>query len=157
NVEKKITPWPSPSKSTGARTALMSTMTRRCSGSCATYWGMTGTKFGCEMALCGACTVHIDGVAAAPVSPLSTAVDCGTVVNPETVQAQIQSGIIFGITAALHGEITLKNGRVQQSNFDSYQMLRINEAPAIEVSHRSEFRTAGRNGRNAGPRSSSQR
>jgi isoquinoline 1-oxidoreductase beta subunit len=61
------------------------------------------------------------------------AVDCGTVVNPDTVRAQIQSGVIFGITAALHGEITLKNGRVQQTNFHNYQMLRINEAPAIEV------------------------
>jgi isoquinoline 1-oxidoreductase beta subunit len=61
------------------------------------------------------------------------AVDCGTVVNPDTVRAQIQSGIIFGLTAALRGEITLKDGRVQQSNFHDYQMLRINEAPAIEV------------------------
>jgi isoquinoline 1-oxidoreductase beta subunit len=61
------------------------------------------------------------------------AVDCGTVVNPDTVQAQIQSAIIFGITAALHGQITLKDGRVEQSNFHDYQMLRINEAPAIEV------------------------
>ena len=61
------------------------------------------------------------------------AVDCGTVINPDTVQAQIQSAVNFGITAALHGEITLKDGRVQQTNFDSYQMLRINEAPAIEV------------------------
>ena len=61
------------------------------------------------------------------------AVDCGTVVNPDTVQAQIQSGIIFGITAALYGEITLKNGRVEQSNFDTYQMLRMNEAPITEV------------------------
>jgi isoquinoline 1-oxidoreductase subunit beta len=61
------------------------------------------------------------------------ALDCGTVVNPDTVQAQVQSAIIFGITAALHGQITLKNGRVEQSNFDSYQMLRMNEAPAIEV------------------------
>jgi isoquinoline 1-oxidoreductase subunit beta len=61
------------------------------------------------------------------------AVDCGTVVNPDTVQAQIQSGIIFGTTAALYGEISLKNGRVEQSNFDTYQMLRMNEAPAIEV------------------------
>jgi isoquinoline 1-oxidoreductase beta subunit len=60
-------------------------------------------------------------------------VDCGTVVNPDTVRAQIQSAIIFGITAALHGEITLRNGRVEQSNFDTYQMLRMNEAPAIEV------------------------
>jgi isoquinoline 1-oxidoreductase beta subunit len=61
------------------------------------------------------------------------AVDCGTVVNPDTVQAQIQSAIIFGITAALHGKITLKDGRVEQTNFDTYQMLRLNEAPAIEV------------------------
>jgi isoquinoline 1-oxidoreductase beta subunit len=61
------------------------------------------------------------------------AVDCGTAVNPNTVQAQIQSGIMFGVTAALHGAITLKNGRVEQTNFDSYQMLRMNEAPAIEV------------------------
>jgi isoquinoline 1-oxidoreductase beta subunit len=61
------------------------------------------------------------------------AMDCGTVVNPDTVQAQVQGAIIFGITAALYGEITLKNGRVEQANFDSYQMLRIDEAPAIEV------------------------
>ena len=53
--------------------------------------------------------------------------------NPNTVQAQIQSGIVFGTTAALYGEITLKNGRVEQGNFDTYQILRINEAPAIEV------------------------
>jgi isoquinoline 1-oxidoreductase subunit beta len=61
------------------------------------------------------------------------AVDCGTVVNPDTVRAQIQSAIIFGITAALYGQITLKDGRVEQTNFDTYQMLRMNEAPAIEV------------------------
>jgi isoquinoline 1-oxidoreductase subunit beta len=61
------------------------------------------------------------------------AVDCGTVVNPDTVRAQIQSAIIFGITAALHGEITLKDGRVQQTNFDTYQMVRMDEAPAVEV------------------------
>jgi isoquinoline 1-oxidoreductase beta subunit len=61
------------------------------------------------------------------------AVDCGTAVNPDTIRAQLQSGVVFGITAALHGEITLKNGRVEQSNFDTYEMLRIDEAPAIEV------------------------
>jgi isoquinoline 1-oxidoreductase beta subunit len=61
------------------------------------------------------------------------AVDCGTAVNPDTVRAQIQSAIIYGATAALYGEITLKDGRVEQSNFDTYQVLRINEAPAIEV------------------------
>ncbi len=61
------------------------------------------------------------------------AIDCGTVINPDTVQAQIQSGIIFGATAALYGEITLKDGRVEQTNFDTYQMLRMNETPTIEV------------------------
>jgi isoquinoline 1-oxidoreductase subunit beta len=61
------------------------------------------------------------------------AMDCGTVINPDTVQAQLQSGVIFGTTAALYGEITLKNGRVEQTNFDTYQMLRMNEAPAIDV------------------------
>ena len=61
------------------------------------------------------------------------AVDCGTVVNPDTVEAQIQSAINFGITAALYGKITLKDGRVEQSNFDNYQILRMNEAPVIEV------------------------
>ena len=61
------------------------------------------------------------------------AVDCGTVINPDTVQAQIQSATIFGITAALHGQITLKDGRVEQTNFDTYQLLRMNEAPEVEV------------------------
>jgi isoquinoline 1-oxidoreductase beta subunit len=61
------------------------------------------------------------------------AVDCGTVINPDTVQAQIQSGIIFGATAALYGQVTLKQGRIEQSNFHDYQALRMNEAPAIEV------------------------
>jgi len=61
------------------------------------------------------------------------AVDCGMVVNPDTVEAQIQGGIIFGITAALYSEITFKDGRVQQSNFNDYPMLRIDQAPLIEV------------------------
>ena len=61
------------------------------------------------------------------------AVDCGQVVNPDTVRAQLESGVIFGITAALYGAITLKDGRVEQSNFDNYRMLRIGEAPKIEV------------------------
>src|ERR1700687_2049363 len=60
-------------------------------------------------------------------------VDCGTVVNPDTIRAQIQGAIMFGVTAALYGEITLKGGRVEQANFDTYQILRINEAPAVEV------------------------
>jgi isoquinoline 1-oxidoreductase subunit beta len=77
--------------------------------------------------------VEVSKNGAVRVRRVVCAVDCGTVVNPDTVQAQIQSGIIFGATAALYGEITLKEGRVEQTNFDTYQMLRINEAPAIEV------------------------
>jgi isoquinoline 1-oxidoreductase beta subunit len=61
------------------------------------------------------------------------AIDCGTIVNPDTVKAQMESGIIFGITAALWGEITIKDGRVEQHNFHDYQMLRFQEAPVIEV------------------------
>ncbi|SEF15378.1 isoquinoline 1-oxidoreductase, beta subunit [Rhizobiales bacterium GAS191] len=61
------------------------------------------------------------------------AVDCGIVVNPDTVRAQIESAIIFGVTAALYGAITLKEGRVEQTNFDTYQILRMNEAPGVEV------------------------
>jgi isoquinoline 1-oxidoreductase subunit beta len=61
------------------------------------------------------------------------AVDCGLVINPDTVRAQMEGGIIFGLTAALKTEITLKNGRVEQGNFHDYQMLRIFEAPEIEV------------------------
>jgi len=61
------------------------------------------------------------------------AVDCGSVVNPDTVQAQVQSAIMFGITAALFGQITLKDGRVEQSNFHDYRALRMNEAPVVDV------------------------
>jgi isoquinoline 1-oxidoreductase beta subunit len=61
------------------------------------------------------------------------AIDCGLAVNPDGVIAQMESGIIFGLTAALYGEITLEEGRVMQSNFHDYPMLRLHEAPAIEV------------------------
>ena len=77
--------------------------------------------------------VEVSRDGAVRVRRVVCAVDCGTVVNPDTVRAQIQSAIIFGITAALYGQITLKDGRVEQTNFDTYQMLRMNEAPAIEV------------------------
>jgi isoquinoline 1-oxidoreductase beta subunit len=77
--------------------------------------------------------VDVSKQGAVRVRRVVCSVDCGTVVNPDTVQAQIQSAIVFGITAPLYGEITLKNGRVEQRNFDTYAMLRINEAPVIEV------------------------
>jgi isoquinoline 1-oxidoreductase beta subunit len=67
------------------------------------------------------------------VHRIVSAVDTGIVVNPDTVVAQLQGGLIFGTTAALYGEITIEKGRVQQSNFHDYRMLRIDQTPAIEV------------------------
>lgn len=61
------------------------------------------------------------------------AVDCGMVVNPDTIMAQMESGIVYGLTAALKGEITIKNGRVEQSNFHDYPLLRIDEMPEVDV------------------------
>lgn len=61
------------------------------------------------------------------------AVDCGQMVNPAIVESQIESGIVFGLTGALWGEITLDRGRVRETNFDRYRLMRLNEAPVIEV------------------------
>lgn len=61
------------------------------------------------------------------------AIDCGLAVNPDQVRAQMEGGIVWGLTAALYGEITLERGRVQQSNFHDYPMLRIHETPLVEV------------------------
>jgi isoquinoline 1-oxidoreductase beta subunit len=61
------------------------------------------------------------------------AIDCGKIVNPDTIAAQMESGIGFGLSAALYGEITFKNGRVEQSNFHDYPIVRIDEMPAVET------------------------
>jgi isoquinoline 1-oxidoreductase beta subunit len=87
--------------------------------------------FGTFMAQVAEVEVAKDG--AIRVTRVVCAVDCGMVVNPDTVRAQVQSAVVFGITAALWGEITLKDGRVEQGNFGDYRVLRIDEAPAIEV------------------------
>jgi isoquinoline 1-oxidoreductase subunit beta len=87
--------------------------------------------FGTYMAQVAEVEVSKDG--AVRVRRVVCAVDCGTPINPDIIRAQIEGAIIFGVTAALYGEITLKDGRVEQTNFDSYQILRMNEAPAIEV------------------------
>lgn len=61
------------------------------------------------------------------------AIDCGPIVNPDTVRAQLEGGAVFGLTAALFGEITFENGRVKQGNFHDYPMLRMHESPSIEA------------------------
>jgi isoquinoline 1-oxidoreductase beta subunit len=67
------------------------------------------------------------------VERIVCAVDTGIAVNPDIVRAQVEGGAIFGITSVLYGRITVAHGRVQQGNFDTYPVLRINEAPRIEV------------------------
>ncbi|MCE8034875.1 xanthine dehydrogenase family protein molybdopterin-binding subunit [Halomonas sp. MCCC 1A11057] len=76
-------------------------------------------------------TVEEDG--SYRVDRVVCAVDCGVAVNPDVIKAQMEGGIGFGLAAALHGEITLEEGVVQQSNFHDYEVLRINEMPAVEV------------------------
>lgn len=67
------------------------------------------------------------------VEHVTCAADCGLIVNPASAEAQIVGSIVYGLAAALHGEITLSRGRVAQSNFHDYPLLRISEAPPIEV------------------------
>lgn len=67
------------------------------------------------------------------VHKVTCAIDCGWAVNPDTVEAQVESGIIYGLTAALYGEISIENGRVAQNNFPDYEMVRMNDAPQIDV------------------------
>jgi CO/xanthine dehydrogenase Mo-binding subunit len=162
--------------------------------------GLTGTKYGCCIAQCGAGTVHVDGratrscvlpVSAVLNSEITTieglsldtvaqkanwgkampkgsaqglaihecfgslvgqvaevsvsrrgevrvervvcAVDCGHAVNPQTIGEQLESAVVYGLTAALYGQITIDKGRVVQSNFDDYQMLRMHQMPEVET------------------------
>jgi isoquinoline 1-oxidoreductase beta subunit len=67
------------------------------------------------------------------VDRVVVAIDCGQVINPDTVIAQMEGGVAFGLTSALYDEITIENGRVQQSNFDNYPVLRIPDMPKVEV------------------------
>jgi len=89
------------------------------------------TAFGSFIATVAEAEVDANGEVR--VRRMICAVDTGIVVNPDTVVAQLQGGLIFGLTAALYGNITIAKGRVQQSNFNDYRMLRINETPQIEV------------------------
>jgi isoquinoline 1-oxidoreductase subunit beta len=85
---------------------------------------------------------------------VTSAVDTGIAVNPDTIVAQLQGGLIFGLTAALYGEITIERGRVQQSNFNDYRMLRIDEVPKIDVHVIKSFENPGgigETGATAGP------
>ncbi len=77
--------------------------------------------------------VSVDESGHVRVHRVVCAIDCGRVVNPDNVAAQMESGIVFGLTATLKAETTLEDGRVQQSNFDDYPLMQMNEMPQIEV------------------------
>lgn len=77
--------------------------------------------------------VSVDAKGEVTVHQVVCALDCGKVVNPDTVKAQMESGIAFGLSAALYGAITLKKGRVEQGNFDSYPLVAMNAMPKVEV------------------------
>jgi isoquinoline 1-oxidoreductase beta subunit len=87
--------------------------------------------FGTYMVQVAEVSVAPDG--AVQVHRVVCALDCGQVINPDGVAAQIEGGVVFGLSAALWGEITLDKGRVQQSNFGDYRVMRMNESPTIEV------------------------
>jgi len=88
-------------------------------------------SFGSYVAYVAEVSVESDG--SPRVHRVVGAVDCGQVVNPAIIKAQIQGAAVFALSAALYGKITFRDGRVQQSNFDDYQVLRMDECPEVEV------------------------
>jgi isoquinoline 1-oxidoreductase beta subunit len=92
------------------------------------YHATFGVTHVCEVA-----EVEADSRGNVRVRRVVCAVDCGKVVNPGNIKAQMEGGIAFGLTAALKAEATLENGRIQQSNFHDYPILRMDEMPLVEV------------------------
>jgi isoquinoline 1-oxidoreductase beta subunit len=88
-------------------------------------------SFGSYVAEVAEVSVKADG--SVKVHRVTCAVDCGQTVNPAIVKRQMESGIVFGLTAALYGKITVKDGRVEQSNFHDYPMLRMADMPQVDV------------------------
>ena len=87
----------------------------------------------CESICAQVVEVSVSDAGAVRVHRVISAIDCGHVVNPLTVELQTQSAVVFGLTAALFGEITIADGRVQQSNFHDYKMLRMADMPRVET------------------------
>ena len=77
--------------------------------------------------------VSVDQVGKIKVHRVVCAVDCGIVINPKIVEAQMESGVVFGLTATLKSAITIRNGQVEQANFDDFPILRMDEMPVVEV------------------------
>lgn len=86
--------------------------------------------FGSYVAACADVTVDRDGDLS--IDRIVAATDCGTAVNPQQIEAQIEGSFVYGLSAALYGEITFKNGQVQQDNFHTYPSMRIKDMPEVE-------------------------
>lgn len=86
--------------------------------------------YGSYVAACAEVSVSDAGVL--KIHRIVAATDCGNVVNPQQVEAQIEGSFVYGLTASLYGDITIKDGRVEQENFDTYQMMRMDEMPVVE-------------------------
>jgi isoquinoline 1-oxidoreductase beta subunit len=94
--------------------------------------GIAGCRFG-DTYVAHVAEVSIDGDEKPRVHRVVSAIDCGFAVNPDNVRAQIEGGINFALTPVLSGEISVREGAIEQSNFDTYQVLRMKDAPDIEV------------------------
>jgi isoquinoline 1-oxidoreductase beta subunit len=89
------------------------------------------TAFGSHIAGCAEVSVSADGKL--KIHRIVAATDCGHAVNPQQIEAQVEGSFVYGLSAALYGEITIKDGRVEQENFDTYNVMLINEMPVVET------------------------
>jgi len=89
------------------------------------------TAFGSHIAACAEVSVSDDGKL--KIHRIVAATDCGYAVNPQQIEAQVEGSFVYGLSAALYGEITVKDGRVEQENFDTYNVMRIDEMPVVEA------------------------
>ena len=87
--------------------------------------------FGSYTAACA--EVSVSDAGALKIHRIVAATDCGHAVNPQQIEAQVEGSFVYGLTAALYGECTVKDGRIEQTNFDSYQMMKMDEMPAVET------------------------
>jgi len=88
-------------------------------------------SFGSIVAQVAEVSINPDGTVR--VHRVSCAIDCGRTINPDAANSQAESGVIFGLTAALYGEITIENGQVMQNNFTDYEMVRLKDSPEIDI------------------------
>jgi isoquinoline 1-oxidoreductase beta subunit len=100
-----------------------------------------GEPFGSR--LCAIVEVEVTAQGEVRLRRAVVALDCGVGVNPSSIEAQIQGGLLFGLSAALYSEVTIKDGVIEQSNFNDYRVLRINETPLIEVHRIENFEAPG--------------